>query len=81
MWREEKTNRGQRPEKMEEQSAWGTDEDLEGRNVWEKKNKKNSSNGGQLKKESGNQWMRRVREGLPQQQESDCVLNKSHMCT
>ena len=47
----------------------------------EKKNNKNSSNGGQLKKESGTQWMRRVREGLPQQQESDCVLNKSHMCT
>lgn len=35
------------------------------RDYWEKaamsgKNKKNSSNGGQLKKESGTQWMRRV---------------------
>lgn len=37
VWREDRINRGQRPEKTQEQSAWGTDEDLGGRNVGKKK--------------------------------------------
>ena len=39
VWREEKINRRQTPEKMQEQSAWGTNEDLEGRNAWKNKTK------------------------------------------
>ena len=40
VWREEKINRRQTPEKMQEQSAWGTNEDLEGRNAWKNKAKR-----------------------------------------
>ena len=40
VWREEKINRRQTPEKMQEQSAWGTNEDLEGHKAWKNKTKR-----------------------------------------
>lgn len=81
LWREEKINSRQRPEKMQEQSAQGTNEDLECRNAW-RKTKRRALMEDSLKRGLGLSGCTQCqREAVTAAGEWLCSQRQPHMCT